>query len=92
MAMKEQQRSIYRTAKGKEIDLGRLINQNELTIAVGNMKVNARGDKLGPTGEILQKREDIPKQPQNVPSIINSPVTQVKTHKDISNHDPEGKE
>lgn len=53
------QRTVYRTAKGTEIDLNKLINQNELTIAVGNKKVNARGDLLGPGGQIIKKHEDI---------------------------------
>jgi hypothetical protein len=30
----------------------------ENTPAVGNMRVNAKGDKLGPGGEIVQKNED----------------------------------
>jgi hypothetical protein len=59
MAMKEQQRSVYRTARGRELDMNKIVNQNELTIAVGNAKVNARGDKLGPNGQIIQRREDI---------------------------------
>lgn len=46
--------TIYKTAKGKEIDLNKLINKNELTLAVGNMKVNARGDKVGPGGQIIK--------------------------------------
>jgi hypothetical protein len=36
----------YRTAQGKTVDMGRLILQNEKTRAVGNMKVNARGDAV----------------------------------------------
>ena len=36
----------YRTAQGKTVDMGRLILQNEQTRAVGNMKVNARGDAV----------------------------------------------
>ena len=35
----------YKTARGKVIDMGKMVNQNELTPAVGNAKVNARGDK-----------------------------------------------
>lgn len=57
--MKEQPKMIYRTMQGKEIDMGKLINQNEMTVAVGNMRVNARGDKLGPGGKIIQTREDL---------------------------------
>lgn len=37
-------RKIYRTAQGKTVDLGSLQLQNENVRAVGNMKVNARGD------------------------------------------------
>ena len=59
MAMKEQPKMIYRTMQGKEIDMGKLINQNEMTVAVGNMRVNARGDKLGPGGKIVQTREEL---------------------------------
>jgi len=36
-----------------------LRQKNELTPAVGNVRVNARGDELGPGGKIIRKREDI---------------------------------
>lgn len=36
----------YRTAQGKTVDMGRLTLQNEQVRAVGNMKVNARGDAV----------------------------------------------
>ena len=45
--------------QGKEIDLGKLIARNEMNVAVGNMKVNARGDQLGPGGKIVKTREQI---------------------------------
>ena len=50
---------VYRTMQGKEIDLEKLARQNELMPAIGNMKVNARGDELGPGGQITRRREDI---------------------------------
>ena len=59
MVQKEQGRRTYRTAQGKQVDLDLLISRNELTPAVGNAKVNARGDELGPGGSIVRKREDI---------------------------------
>jgi len=59
MGMKEQPKQIYRTMQGKEIDLGKLIARNEMNVAVGNMKVNARGDQLGPGGKIVKTREQI---------------------------------
>jgi hypothetical protein len=49
----------YRTMQGKEIDMEKLARQNELMPAIGNMKVNARGDELGPGGKIIRKREEI---------------------------------
>lgn len=58
MPMKEQQRTVYRSMQGKEIDMQKLAMINEMTPAVGNMKVNARGDELGPGGKILRKREE----------------------------------
>ena len=50
---------VYRTMQGREIDLEKLMAQNELMPAIGNMKVNARGDEIGPGGKIVRKREDI---------------------------------
>jgi|APCry1669192806_1035432.scaffolds.fasta_scaffold309491_1 hypothetical protein len=49
----------YKSMQGKEIDLDKLRLRNETTVAVGNARVNARGDKLGPGGKIIKKREDI---------------------------------
>lgn len=73
MAMKEQPRSIYRSMQGKELDMNKLINQNEMTVAVGNVKVNARGDELGPGGKIIKKREDVLRETQGaVPSQLSS--------------------
>ena len=62
MAMKEQQRKTYRSMQGREVDIEKLRNQNELTPAVGNARVNARGDELGPGGKIVRKREDVLKE------------------------------
>lgn len=62
MAMKSKGRKIYRTMQGKQIDLDLLIKRNELTPAIGNSKVNARGDELGAGGRIIRKREEIIKE------------------------------
>jgi len=45
--------------QGREIDMDMLRKKNELTPAVGNARVNARGDELGAGGKIVRKREDI---------------------------------
>ena len=59
MAMKPAQKKVYTTANGRIVDMDLLRQKNELTPAVGNARVNARGDELGPGGQIVRKREDI---------------------------------
>jgi hypothetical protein len=49
----------YTSMQGKEIDMEKLSLQNEATPAVGNAKVNARGDELGPGGKIIRTREQV---------------------------------
>ena len=44
----------YRTAMGKSVDMAALTAKNEKTRAVGNMKVNARGDTIDAHGRILR--------------------------------------
>lgn len=43
----------YRSAQGKVIDMSALAAKNEKVRAVGNMKVNARGDTIDGTGKII---------------------------------------
>ena len=43
----------YRSAQGKVVDMSALAAKNERTRAVGNMKVNARGDTIDSTGKII---------------------------------------
>lgn len=50
---------VYTSVRGKEIDMERLSIKNETEIAVGNAKLNARGDELGPGGKIVRTREQI---------------------------------
>ena len=45
--------------QGKEVDMDKLMRQHELMPAVGNARVNARGDELGAGGKIVRKREEI---------------------------------
>ena len=51
--------NIRRTAMGEGIDMDMLRLANENTIAIGNMKVNARGDQLGPGGKVIKTRAQI---------------------------------
>ena len=50
---------VYKTANGKRINIDAIVSQNEESIAVGNMRVNARGDELGPGGRIERTREKV---------------------------------
>jgi hypothetical protein len=49
----------YTSMRGKEVDLEKLNLVNETLPAVGNMKVNARGDEIGQGGKILRTREQV---------------------------------
>lgn len=50
---------VYTSVRGKEIDMEKLALKNETLPAVGNLKVNARGDELGEGGKIVRTREQI---------------------------------
>jgi hypothetical protein len=56
-------KSVYRTAQGKMIDMGKLVLQNENTRAVGNMNVNARGDIVDDRNRVISpKNQQVNKQ------------------------------
>jgi hypothetical protein len=48
----------YKTSRGQALDIGSLLLQNENTRAVGNMGVNARGDKIGSGNDIIKTRNE----------------------------------
>jgi hypothetical protein len=62
-------KQIYRTAQGKPIDLDALRVRNEQSVAVGNMKTNARGDELGPGGIVVRTREQVMKEYYNTNAV-----------------------
>jgi hypothetical protein len=62
----------YRSAQGKTVDLGALILQNETVRAVGNMNVNARGDRIDEQGNQISTRSE------QVNRSIDRTVTNVK--------------
>ncbi len=53
------ERKLHKSMQGKEVDIEKLKNMYETTLAVGNARVNARGDEIGPGGQIVKKREDV---------------------------------
>jgi hypothetical protein len=44
----------YRTALGKNLDMSALVARNEKVRAVGNMKVNARGDTIDGMNRVIK--------------------------------------
>ena len=60
MVEKSKGRPQHRTMRGTVIDMDMLRKKNELTPAVGlGMKVNARGDEIGPGGKIIRTRDEV---------------------------------
>jgi hypothetical protein len=66
---------VYRTAQGKSVDLGTIMLQNEHVRAVGNMNVNARGDKLDQNNRVIEtKPRQIQKQNARTTNVSAEPV------------------
>lgn len=59
MVAKAPRKKMYRTMQGRMIDIERLRAANESVQAVGNMNVNARGDVLGPGGNVVTSKETV---------------------------------
>lgn len=49
----------HRTARGDAVDMDMIRLSNESTIAIGNMKTNARGDQLGAGGKVVKSRAQV---------------------------------
>ena len=59
MVARAPRKRMYRTMQGRMIDIEKLRSANEDIRAVGNMNVNARGDILGPGGQIVTTKADV---------------------------------
>ena len=62
MVARAPRKRMYRTMQGRMVDIEKLRAANENVQAVGNMNVNARGDRLGPSGQIVTPKEKIIKK------------------------------
>jgi acetolactate synthase small subunit len=67
---------VYKTIRGKGIDIDKIKLKNETTVAVSNMRVNARGDLLGSGNQIAASRNQIMDRVYAVPdsSVGYSPT------------------
>jgi hypothetical protein len=50
---------IHRSARGDAVDMDMVRLANESTIAIGNMRTNARGDQLGAGGKVIKTRSQL---------------------------------
>ena len=66
---------IYKTAQGKSVDFGSLRLQNENVRAVGNMGVNARGDRIDANGNVIDSVNDqLQRRMQRQTNVVDGEV------------------
>jgi hypothetical protein len=58
-------KDIHRSANGKKVDMGSLRLRNENVRAVGNMKVNARGDLIDDKNQVITPKNQQVNQAYN---------------------------
>jgi hypothetical protein len=64
---------VYKTARGKSVDMDKIKLSNETANAVGNMRVNARGDLIGAGGQVTAGRNQLMDKVYAVPEAMYSP-------------------
>ena len=62
MVSRPTRKKMYRTMQGRMVDIDQLRAANESVQAVGNMKVNARGDVLGANGQVITPKAQVIKK------------------------------
>lgn len=62
--------SRHTTYRGATIDMEALMRENSKAVAIGNMKVNARGDQLGKNGEVTKTADQIAREKHRVQSAV----------------------
>lgn len=61
---------VYRTSRGATVDMSTMLTQNETVPAIGNMRVNARGDEILPDGTITKSRNQIMQEYHNLSTMV----------------------
>jgi len=78
---------VYKTAQGRVVDLGALQAQNENVRAVGNMNVNARGDRIDATGHVISTRaQQVNRNLDRTTSAVSEPVPRAKPEAELAAH------
>ena len=92
-------KKVYKTARGLTVDMGQLRLQNEHVRAVGNMGVNARGDRIDAQGNVIdsanqQLKRRIQKQTNVSDGPVytnqNQPATEAQAKADLVEEDFDG--
>ena len=71
----------YKSMRGVNIDLAKLMAKAEKSIAVGNTQTNARGDQLGRGGRVIKSADEIARDHYNA----NNPKAVVKSSIKVDN-------
>lgn len=79
----------YRTAQGRTLDMTALASKNEKARAVGNMKVNARGDTIDSEGRVVVPVTD--KVATNYAATVGTRSAQARKVAPKATHAPEVK-
>lgn len=58
------------TMRGVVLDMGQILAQNETALAIGNAKMNARGDILGAGGQVIKRKEQVAQEYHRNPNAI----------------------
>jgi hypothetical protein len=72
-------RKVYKSAMGKTVDMGSLLLQNEKVRAVGNMNVNARGDRLDSSNAIVEPKNQQVQRRYNRQTNVSAGPAQTST-------------
>ena len=77
MVARAPRKRMYRTMQGRMVDIEKLRSANESVQAVGNMNVNARGDVLGSSGQVVTSKAEVIKKYYEQPKgkVSEGPAT-----------------
>lgn len=74
--------AIRKTFRGKSIDMDQMHQDNERSVALGNMRVNARGDKINGSRDVVEpanQRTKVVRNEKQV-TVTGSLKTQPSSH------------
>ena len=79
MIARPMRKRMYKTMQGRMVDIEKLRASNESVRAIGNMNVNARGDVLSTSGEIVKPKEAIMREYYEKPhgKVSDAPTQKV---------------